>query len=259
MTFPDFSEPSVWLSLLTLTFLEIVLGVDNIIFISIVAGKLPPHQQARARNMGLLLALLFRLGLLFTITWMIKLVEPVFEIPFIKEKGQPIGISWKDLILLIGGIFLIAKSTLEIHNKLEKAATAPKNRVFSSFSLVIAQIILVDMIFSFDSILTAVGLVDNIWIMVIAILASMGVMLAFAGVITRFINRNPTLQMLALAFLIVIGIMLVAQGFHQEVSKSYIYSSLAFALLVEVLNIRLRKNKESVQLNTNGQDLEEIK
>lgn len=250
MPFPDFADPSVWISLLTLSFLEIVLGVDNIIFISIVSNKLPESQQPKARSLGLLLAMVFRILLLLTITWIIKLTNPVFTIPFIEENGAPIGISWKDIILLLGGIFLIAKSTLEIHHKLEKSAT-PKNKVvYTAFSAVILQIILVDAVFSFDSILTAIGLVDNVIIMIIAVVISMLVMIAFAGAISAFINRNPTLQMLALAFLIVIGIMLIAQGFHQQISKSYIYTAMAFSLFVELLNMRLRRNVEKVQLNT---------
>ncbi|HQX73884.1 MAG TPA: TerC family protein [Chitinophagaceae bacterium] len=250
MPFPDFADPSVWISLLTLSFLEIVLGVDNIIFISIVSNKLPESQQPKARSLGLLLAMVFRILLLLTITWIIKLTNPVFTIPFIEENGAPIGISWKDIILLLGGIFLIAKSTLEIHHKLEKSAT-PKNKVvYTAFSAVIFQIVLVDAVFSFDSILTAIGLVDNVIIMIIAVIISMLVMIAFAGAISAFINRNPTLQMLALAFLIVIGIMLIAQGFHQQISKSYIYTAMAFSLFVELLNMRLRRNVEKVQLNT---------
>ena len=250
MPFPDFADPSVWISLLTLSFLEIVLGVDNIIFISIVSNKLPESQQPKARSLGLLLAMVFRILLLLTITWIIKLTNPVFTIPFIEENGAPIGISWKDIILLLGGIFLIAKSTLEIHHKLEKSAT-PKNKVvYTAFSAVILQIILVDAVFSFDSILTAIGLVDNVIIMIIAVIISMLVMIAFAGAISAFINRNPTLQMLALAFLIVIGIMLIGQGFHQQISKSYIYTAMAFSLFVELLNMRLRRNVEKVQLNT---------
>jgi len=250
MVFPDFADPSVWISLLTLSFLEIVLGVDNIIFISIVSNKLPESQQPKARSLGLLLAMVFRILLLLTITWIIKLTNPVFTIPFIEENGAPIGISWKDIILLLGGIFLIAKSTLEIHHKLEKSAT-PKNKVvYTAFSAVIFQIVLVDAVFSFDSILTAIGLVDNVIIMIIAVIISMLVMIAFAGAISAFINRNPTLQMLALAFLIVIGIMLIAQGFHQQISKSYIYTAMAFSLFVELLNMRLRRNVEKVQLNT---------
>ncbi|MBL0307237.1 MAG: TerC family protein [Chitinophagaceae bacterium] len=250
MPFPDFADPSVWISLLTLSFLEIVLGVDNIIFISIVSNKLPESQQPKARSLGLILAMVFRILLLLTITWIIKLTNPVFTIPFIEENGAPIGISWKDIILLLGGIFLIAKSTLEIHHKLEKSAT-PKNKVvYTAFSAVIFQIVLVDAVFSFDSILTAIGLVDNVIIMIIAVVISMLVMIAFAGAISAFINRNPTLQMLALAFLIVIGIMLIAQGFHQQISKSYIYTAMAFSLFVELLNMRLRRNVEKVQLNT---------
>lgn len=250
MPFPDFADPSVWISLLTLSFLEIVLGVDNIIFISIVSNKLPESQQPKARSLGLLLAMVFRILLLLTITWIIKLTNPVFTIPFIEENGAPIGISWKDIILLLGGIFLIAKSTLEIHHKLEKSAT-PKNKVvYTAFSAVIFQIVLVDAVFSFDSILTAIGLVDNVIIMIIAVIISMLVMIAFAGAISAFINKNPTLQMLALAFLIVIGIMLIAQGFHQQISKSYIYTAMAFSLFVELLNMRLRRNVEKVQLNT---------
>ena len=256
MPFPDFADPSVWISLLTLSFLEIVLGVDNIIFISIVSNKLPESQQPKARSLGLLLAMVFRILLLLTITWIIKLTNPVFTIPFIEENGAPIGISWKDIILLLGGIFLIAKSTLEIHHKLEKSAT-PKNKVvYTAFSAVILQIILVDAVFSFDSILTAIGLVDNVIIMIIAVIISMLVMIAFAGAISAFINRNPTLQMLALAFLIVIGIMLIAQGFHQQISKSYIYTAMAFSLFVELLNMRLRKNVEKVHLNTGGSEEE---
>jgi predicted tellurium resistance membrane protein TerC len=256
MIFPDFSDPSVWISLLTLSFLEIVLGVDNIIFISIVSDKLPQSQQQKARTIGLLLAMAFRILLLLTITWIIRLTEPVFSLPFIEENGKPIGISWKDIILLLGGVFLIVKSTLEIHHKLEKS-TKPKNQVvYSAFSAVILQIVLVDAIFSFDSILTAIGLVDNVVIMIIAVVISMLMMIAFAGTISRFINRNPTLQMLALAFLIVIGIMLIAQGFHQEISKGYIYTAMAFSLFVEILNMRLRRNTEKVKLNTGDLDEE---
>jgi predicted tellurium resistance membrane protein TerC len=246
---PDFSNPGIWISLLTLTFLEIVLGVDNVIFISIVANKLPEQQQPKARNLGLLLAMFFRIGLLFTITWMIKLTEPVFTIPFIKENNGPLGISWKDIILIGGGIFLLFKSTLEIHHKLERSTQTTTTKSSANFSAVIFQILMVDAVFSFDSILTAIGLVDSIFIMIVAVVISMTVMLAFAGHITRFINKHPTLQMLALAFLIVIGIMLVAEGFHQHVSKSYIYTCIAFSLTVELLNMRLRKNKEGIELN----------
>jgi predicted tellurium resistance membrane protein TerC len=242
---PDFGDAAVWLSLLTLTFLELVLGVDNIIFISIVADKLPQQQQRKARNMGLIMAMAFRIVLLFAITWVVQLVNPVFTIPFLKEAdGSDMGISWKDIILILGGIFLIIKSTLELHHKLERAATPQRQRKYSAFSAVLTQIVLVDIIFSFDSILTAVGLVDNVVIMIVAVVLSMSAMLAFAGYITRFIGKHPTLQVLALAFLIVIGIMLIAQGLGQSINKAFIYTPVAFSLLVEILNMRLRRNRE---------------
>ena len=250
MELPDFSDPSIWISLLTLTFLEIVLGVDNIIFISIISDKLDPAQQKRARTMGLLMAMAFRILLLLAITWIMRLTEPLFTIPFIKSDGKPIGISWKDLILMAGGIFLIAKSTLEIHHKLEKPVdtSADAKPVYTKFANVVVQIVLIDAVFSFDSILTAIGLVDEVFIMIIAVVISIGIMIAFSGAISRFINRNPTLQMLALSFLIAIGIMLVAEGFHQEINKSYIYTMIAFSLVVELLNMRLRKKTEKVSL-----------
>lgn len=258
MIIPDFGDPAIWLSLLTLTFLEIVLGVDNIIFISIISDKLDPEQQKKARRIGLLLAMLFRIGLLLTITWIMKLKDPLFTLPFIKNEGEPIDISWKDLILMAGGIFLIFKSTLEIHHKLEKpdAATtdSTKKAVYAKLSSVILQIVLIDAVFSFDSILTAIGLVEEVFIMIIAVIISIILMMAFAGGISRFINRNPTLQMLALAFLIAIGIMLVAEGFHQKISKSYIYTMIAFSLLVELLNIRVRKKHEHITLKGSKQD-----
>src|SRR5688572_6209148 len=252
MIFPDFSDPAIWLSLVTLTFLEIVLGVDNIIFISIMSDKLPPDKQKRARTIGLLLAMIFRVLLLLTITYIMRLKDPLFELPFLKDNGKPIDISWKDLILIAGGLFLIVKSTLEIHHKLEipieESATGPK---YASLTAVIIQIVLIDAVFSFDSILTAIGLVEEVMIMIIAVVISIILMMVFAGPISRFINRNPTLQMLALAFLIAIGIMLVAEGFHQKIAKSYIYTMFAFSLGVEMLNMRIRKRSDSVKLRTN--------
>jgi predicted tellurium resistance membrane protein TerC len=242
---PDFTSPAVWVSLLTLTFLEIVLGIDNIIFISIVAGKLPQQQQKKARNIGLLLALFFRVGLLLCINWIIGMKEPVFTIGaidgFLKE-GLPL--STKDLILIAGGFFLIIKSTLEIHQKIQKKEPSgkQKSRKAIGFGSVIFQIVLVDAVFSFDSILTAVGLVDSVVIMIIAVVISIAIMMLFAGPVTRVINKQPTLQMLALTFLVVIGVVLVASGLHQEVSKSIIYSCLGFSLVVELLNTRLRKD-----------------
>jgi predicted tellurium resistance membrane protein TerC len=253
MDMPNLTDPGVLTALLTLTVLEIILGVDNIIFISIVSNKLPEKQQPKARTLGLLLAMIFRIILLLTITWIIKLTNPVFTIGFIKDDGQPIGISWKDIILIAGGIFLVFKSTLEIHHKLEVAKKPSSTVAPSAFSAVILQIVMVDAVFSFDSILTAIGLVDNVIIMIAAVIISMLIMIFFAGAISRFINKHPTLQVLALAFLIMIGVMLVAQGFHQEVNKSYIYTAIAFSLIVELINMRLRKNREQIELN--NQDL----
>lgn len=249
----NFTDPAALTALLTLTALEIILGVDNIIFISIVSNKLPPAQQPRARFIGLLLAMIFRIILLMTITWIIRLTAPIFTIPFVTddETGGPLGISWKDLILIAGGVFLVFKSTLEIHHKLEKPSheqgtvkVAPK-----AFSAVILQIVLVDAVFSFDSILTAIGLVKELWVMITAVVISIIIMMLFSGSISRFINKHPTLQILALAFLIMIGVMLVAEGFHHHFNKSYIYIAIAFSLIVELINMRLRKNIPPVDIN----------
>jgi predicted tellurium resistance membrane protein TerC len=247
----NLTDPGILTALVTLTVLEIILGVDNIIFISIVSNKLPAEQQPRARLIGLLLAMVFRIGLLLTITWIIKLTNPIFTISFIEDEGQPLGISWKDLILIAGGIFLVFKSTLEIHHKLEKVKPAEQQVKIApaAFSAVIVQIVLVDAVFSFDSILTAIGLVDQVWVMITAVVISMTIMILFAGAISRFINKHPTLQILALAFLIMIGVMLVAEGFHQHFNKAYIYTAIAFSLIVELINMRLRKNREQVEIN----------
>ena len=246
---PDFSNPAIWVSLLTLTFLELVLGVDNIIFISIISNKLPAAKQKFARNIGLILAMVFRVILLLMINWIIGLKETIFTIDFIHEPGTetPIGLSWKDIILLAGGIFLIGKSTFEIHSKMQiDDHHKPKSNASASglLTTVIIQIILVDMVFSLDSILTAVGLVDNVVLMIIAVIVSIGMMLAFAGPISNVINKYPSLQMLALSFLVVIGVMLVAEGIHQHVSKNIIYSCLAFSLAVELLNIKLKQKQD---------------
>ncbi len=245
--FPDFANPAIWISLLTLTFLEIVLGIDNIIFISIVSAKLPQNRQRAARNIGLILAMLFRVGLLLSINWIISFKEPIITIPPMKGfPEEPLGLSIKDLILMAGGIFLILKSTLEIHHKLNHSDETAANKKSKklSFGNMIFQIVLVDAVFSFDSILTAVGLVDNVMIMIIAVVISIIIMMLFAGPVTKIINSHPTLQMLALSFLVVIGVVLIAGGLHQEVSKSIIYSCLGFSLGVELLNIRLRKKSK---------------
>lgn len=228
------TDPQAWIALLTLTSLEIVLGIDNIIFISILAGKLPEAEQKKARILGLLAAMLSRLLLLFSLTWIMRLTEPLFSVI-----GQEI--SGRDLILLIGGLFLIAKATHEIHNKLEGAEGEANAKVRASFSSVIFQIMLIDIVFSLDSVITAVGMVQDISIMVVAVVVSVGFMLFFSGAISNFVQRHPTVKMLALAFLILIGVTLMAEGFGQHISKGYIYFAMAFSVLVEMLNLRLRK------------------
>ena len=233
-----FLQSETWIALITLTFLEIVLGIDNIIFISIVAGKLPEHQQKRARLIGLSLALITRVILLFGITWLVGLTEAILSI-------GGFDLSWRDVILITGGLFLIAKSTSEIHHKVEGAGIEDKenNEVKPSgaFGKALFQIVMLDIIFSFDSILTAVGLTDQILLMVIAVIVSILVMMIFAGAISGFIAKHPTLQVLALSFLILIGFMLGIEAFHFHVPKGYIYFAVFFSLVVEVINIRMRK------------------
>jgi predicted tellurium resistance membrane protein TerC len=233
------TDPQIWISLFTLTALEIVLGIDNIIFISILAGKLPAELQAKARQLGLMLALITRVLLLMSLTWIMGLTQPLFTLPVMQ---QPI--SGRDLVLLLGGLFLIWKSVKEVHEKLEAAdghVTAGHRRV--SFAGTIVQILLLDIVFSLDSVITAVGMADNIWVMVAAVVIALGVMLKFAGAISDFVNHHPTLKMLALSFLILIGVTLVGEGLGQHIPKGYIYFSMAFAFGVEMLNLRLRKKQ----------------
>ncbi len=238
-----FLDPANWIALLTLTFLEIVLGVDNIIFISLVTQRLPIAKQRKARNLGLMLALLFRIGMLLSITTIIQLKEPLFTI-------MGLGFSGRDLILLGGGIFLIAKSTSEIHHKVGQIEGSEKEDKGKkvSFSGTIIQIILLDIIFSIDSILTAIGLSDQVLLMIIAVVVALFVMMAFAGKISDMINKYPTLQILALSFLILIGFTLVleveALPFHVHIEKGFIYFAVAFSLTVEMLNITMRKPKK---------------
>ena len=230
------SDPQIWISLLTLTALEIVLGIDNVIFISILAGKLPKEQQAKARKLGLTLALVTRILLLMSLTWIMGLTKPLFTMPVVN-----VDISGRDIVLLVGGLFLIWKSVREVHEKLEEDdghATAGRGR--ATFTAVIIQILLLDIVFSLDSVITAVGMADNIWVMVAAVVIALGVMLAFAGKISDFGNRHPTLKMLALSFLILIGVTLIGEGMHFHSPKGYVYFSMAFAFAVEMLNLRLR-------------------
>jgi len=239
------------IALVTLTFLEIVLGVDNIIFISIVSNKLPDHQQARARNIGLLLALFMRIGMLLGISWIISLKSSLIG-PY-DLFGFTLDLSGKDLILLVGGLFLLAKSTSEIHHKLEgKEHEEDNGKAKKVLSAVIMQIVLLDVIFSIDSILTAVGLTEHVQLMIVAVVISMIVMMAFAGRISAFINKHPSLQLLALSFLILIGFSLVYEGASPDevhLDKGYIYFAVFFSLLVEVLNIRMRKKSSPVSLH----------
>lgn len=229
------------ISLLTLTFLEIVLGIDNIVFISITAGRLPLQEQKKARNFGILLALLVRIGLLFAVSWIIGLKDPFLTF------GE-FDLSFRDLILIIGGLFLLGKSTSEIHAKLEGEDEEIRDVKVVSLRGAILQIILLDVVFSLDSILTAVGLVDEVLIIVIAIVISLGVMLIFAEKISDFINHHPAMKLLAISFLMMIGLVLVIEGLHVHVPKGYIYFAMAFSLGIEILNMKIRKRSKPVQL-----------
>lgn len=247
-----FLTADAWLALLTLTFFEIVLGVDNIIFISIVSNRLPVEIRQKARNLGLALALIVRILLLLGITWVMKFTEPLFFTSdlmpdaifnWLNVKDHPF--SGRDLILMFGGMFLIAKSTREIGHEMEgddEIETSTSGRV--NITAVIIQIILLDIVFSFDSILTAVGLTQHVIIMVIAVIVSIGIMMIFAGRISDFINRHPSMEVLALGFLILIGFMLFLEGLEYDIPKGYIYFAVAFSLLIEFVNIRVRGNKK---------------
>ena len=231
-----------WIALLTLTVLEIVLGIDNIVFISILAGKLPRNQRERARKVGLSLAMVIRILLLLTITWVMRLTAPLFAVV-----GQEI--SGRDLILIIGGLFLIAKSTHEIHDKLEGEEGHASTRVAASFGAVIVQILLLDIVFSLDSVITAVGMAESVLIMVLAVMIAVGVMLVSSGTIGEFVDRHPTVKMLALSFLLLIGVSLMAEGFDQHIPKGYIYFAMGFSVFVEMINLRVRAKTVPVQLH----------
>jgi predicted tellurium resistance membrane protein TerC len=229
-------------SLATLASLEIVLGIDNVIFIAILSGRLPKEQQAKARRLGISMAVISRLGLLLAISWVMGLTRPLFEV-----MGR--GISGKQLILLLGGLFLIGKATFEIHDKLEgEEHHAGAGKTAATMASVIAQIMLIDIVFSLDSVITAVGMTPHVPIMMVAVILAAIVMLAFAGPISNFVAKHPTMKMLALSFLILIGVMLVAEAFGQHIDKGYIYFAMAFSLLVEILNMRLRKKAPPVEL-----------
>jgi predicted tellurium resistance membrane protein TerC len=239
------------IALLTLTSLEVVLGIDNVVFISILAGKLPPHQQANARRVGLGLAMIMRILLLLAIGWVMGLTRPLFWVPkfWMLQFDEHMGISGRDLIMLIGGLFLIAKATWEIHDKLEGDDHTTGARVHAAFSTVIIQIVLLDIVFSLDSVITAVGMARSVAVMIIAVVIAVAVMLAFAGAISAFVQRHPTVKMLALSFLILIGVTLMAEGLHFHIPKGYVYFAMAFSLGVELLNLRLRKVSTPVELH----------
>jgi predicted tellurium resistance membrane protein TerC len=236
------TDPQAWIAFATLAGLEIVLGIDNVIFISILAGKLPKAQQARARRLGLAAALVSRLLLLLTLAWIVKLTAPLFS-----AAGQEI--SGRDLVLIAGGLFLIYKATHEIHERLEGLTGAKGSAVAATFGAVIAQIMVIDIVFSLDSIITAVGMVDEIAIMVAAVIAAVGVMMVFANTIGEFVERHPTIKMLALGFLLLIGTALIAEGLDFHIPKAYIYAAMAFAVFVELLNIGMRKRAAPVELH----------
>jgi predicted tellurium resistance membrane protein TerC len=237
-------DPHAWLALATLTALEIVLGVDNIIFISVLCGRLPEQQRAKARNIGLMLAMLTRLGLLFSITWIMTLTGPLFEIPVLRKP-----LSGRDLILIGGGLFLLWKSVHEIHNSLEGEEERQAAGTAATFGAVITQIAIIDIVFSLDSVITAVGMVKEIGIMVTAVVVSVAVMLFAAGPIGQFVDRHPTIKMLALSFLILVGVALIGEGWDLHIPKGYIYFAMAFSVAVEMLNIRVRARKlEAVHL-----------
>jgi predicted tellurium resistance membrane protein TerC len=235
------SSAEGWIALATLTVLEIVLGIDNIVFISILAGKLRPEDRDRARKVGLALAMIIRILLLLSITWVMGLTAPMFA-----ALGQEI--SGRDLILLLGGLFLIGKSTHEIHDKLEGQEAHGAAKAVASFTAVIVQILLLDIVFSLDSVITAVGMAEDVAVMILAVVVAVGVMLVSAGTISEFVERHPTVKMLALSFLLLIGMSLVAEGFEQHIPKGYIYFAMGFSIFVEMINLRVRGKTEPVHL-----------
>ncbi len=238
------SDPQVWISLVTLTVMEIVLGIDNIIFIAILSGRLPKEQQPRARTLGLSVAMVTRILLLCSIFWLTRLTDPLFAV-----FGH--GLSGKDLVMLSGGVFLIWKSVNEIHGSLEGEEEQKTGAVKSAFSAVVAQIIVVDIVFSLDSVITAVGLAQQISVMIAAVMLAMGVMMWASGPISAFVHKHPSVKMLALSFLLLVGVMLVGEGFGQHINKGYVYFAMAFSFAVEMLNIRTRaKRAKPVELRS---------
>lgn len=245
------SDPQVWVGLATLTALEIVLGIDNIIFIAILADKLPPHQQARARRTGLGLAMVSRIGLLFSLTWIMRLAEPLFTIVTLE-------ISGRDIVLIAGGLFLLGKSTLEIHDKLEGEEGPSARPIRTSFIAVIVQIAVLDIVFSLDSVITAIGLANQLFIMVAAIVAAVIFMMIFVGRLNEFVERHPTIKILALSFLLLIGLTLISEGLDLHIPKGYVYFAMAFSVFVEMLNLRVRA-RPSAPVQLRKQFADEVK
>jgi predicted tellurium resistance membrane protein TerC len=237
------TTPEAWIALVTLTVLEIVLGIDNIIFISILTGKLPEEQQPRARTLGLTAAMVMRILLLLSIAWIMGLTRPLFEV-------WGVEVSGRDLILFAGGLFLLGKATQEIHDKLEGEGESAIRAAAPSFGSVLAQIMLLDIVFSLDSVITAVGMADHVPVMIIAVVIAVGIMLVAAGPISEFVSRHPTVKMLALGFLLLIGMSLIAESFGQHIPKGYIYFAMGFSVFIELLNLRARGKAEPVQLHT---------
>jgi len=245
-TFAWVAEPAVWASLVTLMALEIVLGIDNLVFISILAGRLPAAQQAKARKAGLALALFTRLALLATLAWIVGLTEP-----FVHVLG--FGLSWRDVIMLAGGLFLLYKATHEIHNEVEgdEEDKGPA-RTAASFAAVVTQIAIIDIVFSIDSVVTAVGMADRLWVMVVAVIAAVGVMLAASDPLAHFVAANPTIKMLALSFLLLIGVLLIADGLHFHIPKGYVYFALGFSVMVELLNNWAQRRRRRARAAAQG-------
>jgi len=247
-TFEWVSNPQIWLSLITLSALEIVLGIDNIVFLAILTNRLPPHQRPLGRKIGLTLALGTRLLLLATLAWIVKLTAPLFTL-----FGQ--GFSWRDLILIGGGLFLLVKAVLEIHETVEgghdEAVGDSRDvpRVYPAFSSIVVQIAIIDIIFSLDSVITAVGMADTLWVMVVAVVAAMIIMLVASGPLSDFVSTHPTIKMLALAFLLLIGVFLIADGFGLKIPKGYLYFALGFSVLVEAMNHWMRKKRRQLPIS----------
>jgi len=232
------TSPEAWIAFGTLTALELVLGIDNVIFISILVDKLSSDKREIARRLGLFLAMFMRIGLLFLLSWLVGLTAPLWTVPFVKQE-----ISGRDLILIVGGLFLLWKSTMEIHQLMEGEEGHASNKVKATFGAVILQIIVIDLVFSLDSIITAVGMVKEIAVMVAAVVVSVALMMVFARAIGEFVSSHPTIKMLALSFLFIVGVALIAEGFDKSVPKGYIYFAMAFSVAVEMLNLRMRKRK----------------